>query len=176
MNFYNLAKLAGSLAFGLMFLQITSGTLMNKLRPKFGSGILNWHIGAGILAFCLSILHPVFFALALGTKTVMNLGGYAILGKAGILLLVFGVLAGLFRTVPFVTRYWRWIHRLNYIVFMLIYFHSWQLGTDSHRFPLIVVYWLAPIVFVYGLYNKISQWYSLKNGHNRYFWKTGGSK
>lgn len=150
-----MVRLAGLVAFTLIFLQLVIGSLMVKLRPIFGSAVLRLHICQGIVAFILAWLHPLFLISQWGVTTVLGLGGYYLWGKVGLALLTLAVLAGLLRTRKFLARHWRWIHRLNYVTLAVIYIHSWNVGSDTHTFPMVILYYLIPPIAGFGLYTKL---------------------
>jgi len=56
------------------------------------------------------------------------------------------------------------MHRLNYVVFGLVYIHSWKLGTDAGNFPLKAVYYLAPVVLILALTRKLLELRITANG------------
>lgn len=167
-NLYLLARLAGLTAFGLMFVQLVTGPLGGIIRRWVGvRWQLRLHIWSGLVAFALAWLHPALLVGALGWQTVLTLGGYAIFGKVSLLLLTVGVAAGLARTVPWLVRQWRWVHRLNYLVFVLIYLHSWNLGSDVRSFPIVLFFWLAPVVWVGAVVYQLRQaWSALRQSLN----------
>ncbi len=76
-----------------MFVQVTTGSLMKWIRPAVGNRVMKWHIWEGGAAFVLAWLHPALLGLALGFDTVARLGGYAVWGKLGLVLLTAGVAA-----------------------------------------------------------------------------------
>jgi len=92
-------------------------------------------------------------------------GGYVWFGKVGLILITMAAAAGVWRAHPMVTKYWRWIHRLNYVVFVLIYIHSWKLGTDAGSFPFKAIYYLAPVVLVLALTRKLLELRITANGN-----------
>ena len=151
-----LVRLAGLLGFTLIFLQLAIGALMTKLRPVFGNKlILRWHIVQGIIGFILANVHPLAIASLYGFSRVVKMGGYAMWGKTALILLWVSVAAGLLRASPWLQKYWRWIHRLNYGIFGLVYWHSWNMGHDTRQAPMVYIYWLAPIVFLVSLVIKL---------------------
>lgn len=165
---YGLIRLAGLVAFTLLVLQVGIGSLMLKLRPIFGSGIQQLHIVQGTIAFILSWLHPTLMVVGFGLNVVMGFTGFATWGKWGLFLLNLSVMAGFLRTQPWLMKHWRWVHRLNYLVLTVIYYHSWNLGTDVRTFPMVIIYYLAPVIAAIGLYTKARGWYSSNYGDRRY--------
>ncbi|MDO8488193.1 MAG: hypothetical protein Q7S31_02665 [bacterium] len=152
---YEFMRLAGLFAFTLLFLQLTIGAFMSQLRPVFGIKILRWHIIQGIIAFTVAWTHPTLYMLQFGFDQLWRLGGYYIWGKVGLTLLTFAVAAGLLRTAPFLVKYWRWVHRLNYLTLVIIYVHSWHVGSDTHTFPMTILYLLIPLVWTSAIYLKL---------------------
>lgn len=157
MDLYFWGRVFGTAAFSLMLVQIILATWFRAL--------IKWHMRIGITAFVLAWLHPAMWVLNWGWQTTLTLGGYAWFGKVGLVLMTAAVGAGLWRAHPLVTKYWRWIHRLNYVVFAMIYIHSWNLGTDASRFPLNVIYYLAPVVLVLALTRKLLELRITANGN-----------
>ncbi len=152
---YEYLRLAGLLAFTLIFAQLVIGAFMVKLRPIFGTKLLRLHIWQGVIAFTLAWTHPLLYTFQFGITRVLKLGGYYTFGKVGLALLTLAVLAGLLRTRPFLQAHWRWVHRLNYVTLLVIYIHSWNVGSDTHVFPMLLLYWLAPLVWVGAIYHKL---------------------
>ena len=146
MNLYLLARIAGSLAFTLMLAQIILATWFRHL--------IKWHMRIGKAAFILAWLHPVLLGFA------WNLGGYVWLGRIGLVMLTAAVIAAVLRI-----KHWRWIHRLNYVVFVMIYIHSWNLGTDARSFPLTLIYWLSPVIIIAALTTKLLNSRIASNGN-----------
>ncbi|KKU83122.1 MAG: hypothetical protein UY11_C0028G0016 [Candidatus Amesbacteria bacterium GW2011_GWC2_47_8] len=128
MDVYLLARAIGVTAFSLMLVQIILATWFRKY--------IKWHMWIGKIAFILAWIHPALLEFGRG------LGGDVWWGKIG----------AIFRI-----KHWRWIHRLNYVALVLIYVHSWNLGSDVRRFPIILLYWLAPVVLVLAIWEKLRQ-------------------
>lgn len=146
MDLYLLGRVFGTTAFSLMLVQIILATWFRKY--------IKWHMTIGKVAFILAWLHPIMFGFA------WNLGGYVWLGRIALALLTGAVVAVVLRI-----RHWRWIHRLNYVVFGLIYIHSWSLGTDARIFPLSIIYWIAPVVVIASLTTKVIASRIASNGY-----------
>lgn len=163
---YEYMRLAGLVAFTLIFLQLVIGAWMLKLRPIFGAGILKLHIRQGLTATVLAFLHPGLYLWQFGWQATLNLGGYYNWGKVGLVILTVTVAAGLLRTAPFLVRHWRWIHRLNYVLLAVVYVHSWNVGSDVRNFPMVLIYWLIPPVLLISIYYKLRPVYNKLHGYN----------
>lgn len=154
---YLFLRLAGLYAFVLIFIQIMLGAYMDFWRGIFGSRILNFHMGEGIVAYGLILAHPAFFLLNAILANAPNPLGllvprfstfyetYLSFGKIGFILLTVAVLAAKFRNVGFLQVHWRKFHILNYLAFWFIFVHSFNLGSDTRTPPFS---WLYPIMAV----------------------------
>lgn len=153
---YGLMRLAGLYAFTLIVLQVGLGAMVDKLRPVFGAGIVRWHIWQGLVGFALGLAHPVAYGLAFGFEFLTRTDNVFVgLGRLSLLIMIFSVLSGLMRARPWIAKWWRWIHRLNYVLLVTVWIHSWNLGSDARTFPMTVVYLLAPGVLVWALTTKL---------------------
>jgi hypothetical protein len=153
LSLYDGLRLAGLLAFTLIILQIGLGAFMLFLRQYFGSWVLKLHISQGLAAFTLAWAHYLVNKFFLGFTN----GPYQLWGKIGLLIMCISVAAGLLRTRPWIAKYWRLIHRLNYVLFAMIWYHSWNLGSDVRLWPMRGLYYLAPIVVVAAIVYKARQ-------------------
>lgn len=151
-----------------LFLQVLLGTFMNQLRRIFGPKMLQFHIIQGITAYFVILLHPVmYFIFQTSTQGLAksffdlppNFNGYfnilISLGKIALILLTISVLAGLLRKIPALIPHWRKLHQLNYIVFAIVIYHSWNIGQDTQEKPFVYLYPVFILGLVAGIVNKI---------------------
>jgi DMSO/TMAO reductase YedYZ heme-binding membrane subunit len=119
-------RLAALEAVTLMFIAIVLSAfrpLFNKVvRPRTAQGI---HQNVGLVGFSLAVAH--------GTMAlVFGISGYrqppVWVGPAVLALLVVTMVGALYRRR--LRRSWRWIHRLNYLLFAAILVHGFVLGYD----------------------------------------------
>jgi len=170
-NFSNYTKESSSLVylgmqiFGLyslvlLFTQVLVGAFMIPLRRTFGGWFLKWHITQGIFIYLLVLAHPaLYFLFILQTSENFEKALTAFqpqftesdiplnIGRFGLTLLTIGVFAGLLRTRPFLMRYWRAFHYVNYAAFAVLLVHSYMIGQDTKSMPFALLYPL----FVVGL-------------------------
>src|SRR3970282_256537 len=132
-------RLTGVVAFTLIFIQITLGSLMERWIKILGAKAFRAHVTEGIITYSFIFIHPLmqmyfdYSARGLCGALLTWFPGrciYLNLGKVGFLLLTVGVIAGYFRTKPIFRRNWRTLHILNYIAFFFIFIHSRNLGSD----------------------------------------------
>lgn len=129
----------GLFAFSLIFLQIILGSSRALLSKIFvPSAILKTHMSLGKFAFVLSLLHPTLLFATYFTQHNLNLVTayfhgitffYYLLGVFALILLIVSLTAAIFRFV--IGSRWIYLHRINYLIFWLIFFHSIRLGEDT---------------------------------------------
>lgn len=171
-------RLFGLYAFVLVWLQVMLGTLRIPLTHLFGTNMLQVHTTSGIFTLIFALTHPLLFYLGnllskpsvLPLEALSNyLGPSAIYGYFGVVaisLMILTVSAGLLRTRPFIQKYWRLIHYGNYIIFILAFFHSFLIGTDTRTQPLHTFYYffaatyIGAVIYKWG-YKRI--YFSIRN-------------
>lgn len=166
-NFFQ--RLIGVVAFTLIFIQITLGSLMERWVQILGSRAFRAHVTEGILTYTFIFIHPMmqmyfdYSARGLFGALLTLFPGrdiYLNLGKVGFLLLTVGVIAGYFRTKPFFRRNWRTLHILNYIAFFFIFVHSRNLGTDVNSLPFALLHkssgYIVGLLIIYKLYIRLA--------------------
>lgn len=124
-----------------------------RVLTNYFPNIFKFHIWQGLTALLFAFIHPTLRVLSLPNQQMIDyfmfkidfvdpsLVFFVYLGEAALLLLVFGVLAGLLRNWPPLQRYWHWLHLVNYIVFFLAWYHSRNLGSDVNSSSLLQWLW-----------------------------------
>jgi len=154
-----LQRSMGLLAFTMLSLQIVIGSNMQRIAQKLGSWIYKFHLTQGVIIYSLIVLHTLmlFWFNYMGTGKInpfyiysdfclickSRIELYYTLGRISFWLIAFTVLAAKFRTLPWLRRYWRYIHIANYIIFTLIALHAGVSGGDILLKPFVYVYWLG---------------------------------
>lgn len=135
-----LHRIFGLYAFSLIFLQIILGSgrpILAHLFPSYA--IINFHQSSGKIAFLFAFLHPIlllstyFTESNLGYVTSFLAGDMSVYFWTGVIAyfaLFVSVGAAIFRR--YIGPNWVYFHRLNYLIFWLIFFHSFQFGLDVH--------------------------------------------
>jgi predicted ferric reductase len=151
---YIMMRYAGAIAFALVFLQLILGLHGRRIQRWIdGPPLLPVHRSLGLAAMAFAFLHPILFAWARWLRTGQSAvvvtfwpnrqeGFYELhqfYGAIALYALVVGVLAGIFgpRLAP---RHWRLLHWLNLAVFILVWVHSFQIGSDTRVGPLPLLY------------------------------------
>ncbi|MBI3443285.1 hypothetical protein HY008_01310, partial [Candidatus Woesebacteria bacterium] len=144
---------------------------------RLGPWIFNFHKAEGAVAYSLIVLHPFLFVLFnFKIKGVFDpfsvytdlcvlcsnrLEFFYTFGRIAFWLTTIAVLAAILRTQPWLRVHWRKFHILNYVVFLLVAFHSWNLGSDTHSTPFVWFFWVALLgvtAFIfYRIYKKLFQ-------------------
>ena len=146
--------LVGLYAFTFVTAQVLLATNLYWLT-KLWPGILRYHRAQGIFALLFAILHPLFILIGFSVATFFTYHGYLRPGVAGWIIPAAVALAILLLTVSTAllawagrrVKWWRGVHRLNYLVFGLVWLHSWFIGTDTQT-HLVRVVWVMYFALV----------------------------
>lgn len=130
-----LFPLVGLYAFTLVWTQLILGSSAAPWRKIFPA-ITKIHRRVGTFTFLFALLHPGLMILAFGPDFLgyrfldptLTLFAYA--GTIAILIISLTALTAIFWRVNFIRRYWRTVHYLNYVTFALVWYHSWNIGSD----------------------------------------------
>jgi predicted heme/steroid binding protein len=126
-------------AFAVLFLNVVIGAYRPLLNRAYRADRLQrLHVGVGVTAFVLALSHGSL-ALSLG------IGGYkwpVFFGPSVLVLLAVVIATALGRRR--LRRAWRWIHRLNYVLFAAVVTHAVVIGNNLLSQPFLKV-----IFFVY---------------------------
>jgi DMSO/TMAO reductase YedYZ heme-binding membrane subunit len=148
--------LVGLYAFTFVTVQVLIATNLYWLT-RLWPGIIRYHRAQGIFALLFAVLHPLFILIGFGAAKFFSYSGYvrsgasaswiipAVIALAILLLTVStALLAWSGRRLP----WWRNVHRLNYLVFALVWLHSWFIGTDTqtHLVRAVWVVYLALVI------------------------------
>jgi len=152
-DFQLLFPLLGLYAFTFVALQILITTNLRWLRQLW-PGVLNYHRFQGGFALLFATLHPFFILLGFGLDAELHLTYVANPQKWWLLpavtaltILWFTVATAFLAWQGMRIPWWRKLHRLNYLVFALVWLHSWFIGTDLHT-TLLRTVWLAYLAAV----------------------------
>lgn len=162
---YLIHRILGLYAFSLIFLQIILGSAMRRLNKLFPGRMFRIHKRVGYTAFTMATLHPILLyatAIPLGNFSYFESypqgesALYYWIGIINISLLWISVLSAIFRVK--IGPKWIYIHRINYLIFFLIFIHSLKLGVDTQLDSAKVVFSIYALI-VLGLGGtKIFDW------------------
>ena len=162
-DFQLLFPLLGLYAFTFVTWQVLVATNLRWLR-KLWPKVLQFHRFQGSFALLFAILHPFFILLGFGVISELHLSYVASSLKWWLLPAVTAltimlatvstaILAWRGMNIP----WWRKLHRLNYLVFALVWLHSWFIGTDT-RLPFLRRVWLGYLLLV--VISVVGKYYS----------------
>jgi len=162
-----LQRLSGSLALFLLFVQIVIGAYRPKWSSILGGWVMNFHIWEGRVAYFLVLLHTfslllfnfvakkgfnpfyVFVDFCILCRTKLEL--FYSFGRFGFYLLTLAVIAAVVRSRPWWKENWRYFHYLNYVLFFLIFLHTFFVGSDFSYKSGYLFYFLLSFVIAVSL-------------------------
>lgn len=128
--------LFGLYAFTLVWIQLMIGSNMGLLTRVFRS-IRNYHKQQGKVAFLFALIHPNLLILSIGLSEYFrfrfvdpSLKIYLFFGVFAYYSLILTATTAILMRISFLRKAWRYIHYLNYLIFVAVWFHSWFLGSD----------------------------------------------
>lgn len=160
---YTVFRLFGLYAFTMVWNQVMLGTFRLPLTKLFGTNILKLHMTTGLFTLLFATLHPLFFYTAQMlsgqplnlldpfTDYLGPLAIYGWLGEAAFFIMILTVTTAKLRTKSFLQKHWRKIHFLNYIIFILVFLHSFNIGAEVSLQPLQTLYLFFGITFLAGI-------------------------
>jgi predicted ferric reductase len=155
--------LLGLYAFTLVTWQVLIATNLRWLR-KLWPRIINFHHFEGGFALLFAVLHPTFILIGFGLVNYLHfrfvsphLRWWLIPSYTALTILIGTVITASLAWRGMNIPWWRKLHRLNYLVFILVWLHSWFIGTDTRTRLLRwiwIVYLLLVTVSVIGKYRS----------------------
>ncbi len=128
----------GLIAFSLVSFQVIIGPNIKILKRIFPK-IYTFHRLEGLFALLFAVIHPLIILLVYGVANELwqhqfvapSLRGYIWFGEAALALMLVTVTTafGAWKLSKFNIS-WRWLHYLNYAVFISAWAHSWFIGSD----------------------------------------------
>jgi DMSO/TMAO reductase YedYZ heme-binding membrane subunit len=145
--------LLGLYAFTFVTAQVLITTNLWWLRQLW-PGIIRYHRAQGIFALAFAITHPLFILIGYGTAVMLSngfvqpdLARWLIPSYTALIVLLGTVSTALLAWSGARITWWRALHRLNYLVFALVWLHSWFIGTDTPTTTLRTV-WIVYLTLV----------------------------
>lgn len=142
--FRDISQLLGLVGFVLLFIQIVLSSKIHCIEKDVGlDNLLSVHRRLGIASFILIAVHPVFLFIQdivlIGTTSFPP---WKLVGIGTFLLLLTAVVVALwYKRWGLSYEMWKNIHRINYAVFTLAFFHSVFLGSDFAGSTPLRLYW-----------------------------------
>ncbi len=148
-------RASGIYALFFIFLAIVSSEYMKQMKKIFGKGFMSIHHFSARIGVLLMLIHPIAFALEERNINVFLPVFYPLkdflelAGRPAFYLILIAVMAAVYRKK--IIRKWKKIHYLNYPAFLMVFVHSWLIGTDL-RSEIMQVIWIAMLLVVIGVF------------------------
>jgi DMSO/TMAO reductase YedYZ heme-binding membrane subunit len=152
---WTVLRIAALEAFTLIFLNIVTGSFRPFFNRVFKArSVQRVHVFTGVAGFSLALAHGIT-ALLYGIEFYST--GAVYIGPIVLAVLTVAIAAALMRRR--MRNTWRWIHRLNYLVFAAVLAHGLILGYDLKSEVLLKVLFIfyAAVVAV-GLVYRARTW------------------
>ncbi len=146
-------RIAALEAFTLIFLNIVTGAFRPFFNRVFkAKTVQRVHVATGLAGFSLALAHGV-------TALVYGITGYktgvVYIGPVVLVVLTTAIITALTRRR--MKSSWRWIHRLNYLVFAAVLVHGLVLGYDlANEVLLKVMFIFYAAVVAAGLVYRVN--------------------
>ncbi len=148
------ARAAGLFGYFFIFLAILSSEYMIRIKKIFGRPFMNIHHHLARAGVAMILVHPALIAYQSGLSSFVPVFSpfmdfLRLAGRPALYIILIAVLAGLYRKrIP---KKWKDIHALNYLGFVLVFFHAWLIGTDL-QYGLMQAVWLAMALIVISVF------------------------
>ena len=152
-DFRLLFPLLGLYAFTFVTLQILITTNLRWLR-KLWPRVLQFHRFQGGFALLFATLHPGFILFGFGLQAELHLSYVAnpqkwwlVPAVTALTILWLTVATAFLAWQGMNIPWWRKLHRLNYLVFVLVWLHSWFIADDT-KTTLVRTVWIVYLVLI----------------------------
>jgi sulfoxide reductase heme-binding subunit YedZ len=148
---YMVIRAAALLGYIGLFWLIVSSEYVRQMRTLLGRVYLKVHHPLSVITWVLIVAHPLAFALFVNDAKVLlpvfsPLQQFLQLaGRPALYLFTLATVGALVRRS--LKTSWRYLHKLNYLAFLLVFIHAWLIGTDLNN-PVVKALWLVMAVIV----------------------------
>lgn len=147
-------RTAALFGYFFLFMEILSSEYNIRMKKMLGRPFINVHHHIARAAVILILLHPILIAYQFGLSSFVPvlyplIDFLRMAGRPALYLILIAVLAGVYRKK--IPKNWRSIHELNYLGFVLIFFHAWLIGTDL-QYGLMQFIWFAMALIVLAVF------------------------
>jgi DMSO/TMAO reductase YedYZ heme-binding membrane subunit len=157
---WTIVRAAALFGYVALFWAIVSSEYMRELRKLFGRPFLKLHHSLTVAAWVLILTHPLAYVILAGSPTVLvpifsPLSSFLQwAGRTALYLFALATIAGLLRKS--LKRYWKYVHKLNYVAFLLVFVHAWLIGTDLSSM-LLRILWvvMAAVVLLVAVHKAV---------------------
>lgn len=153
-------RIAGLTGIASLFIAILLSLLVRQSRKIFGVVYLKIHHLFSIIGLILISLHPVIMAIDFGTSRIFvpdfsSWNAFLInAGRPALYLIYIAAIAAILRKN--IVKFWRYIHSLLYLAFILGVVHGILSGSDlSNPFLYVLYIAMVVVVIIIFLYKRI---------------------
>lgn len=145
-------RLAALLGYTSIFISIVLTKFLREVRQIFGRPFLKVHHWFGAIGLISITIHPVVFSIYTASLLVFipDLSSWyafwSLAGRQALYLAYIATIVGLLRNR--ITKYWRVLHGLMYVVLTFAFVHGFLIGTDFTN-PVITILFLGMLVLTY---------------------------
>ncbi|WP_406657807.1 ferric reductase [Methanolobus sp. ZRKC2] len=137
-----------------IFMAIISSEYMLQMRKTFGRSFINVHHQLSRIGIALMLIHPLPFVIQKGVVALIPVfyppvTFLELAGRPALYIVLIAVLAAVYRKK--IPRKWKNIHKLNYLAFLLIFFHAWLVGTDLQSLSMQLI-WIVMLLIVAAVF------------------------
>lgn len=158
-----LFPLVGLYAFFLVWLQVMMGSNRRWLRSFFPN-IIRFHRIEGVFALLFALTHPTLLIFGYGLDAYLKDAFvtrdrvlFVWFGRVALFLIVLTAGSALLQRISWLRTRWRMIHYLNFFVFILVWFHSWNLGSDVQSSGLRYLWYFYGLTFVLSVIGRFAR-------------------
>jgi len=156
--FNGVGRLFALWAFCLVIFQFLSISGIGRLEKDIGKArLVKIHKVQGVVILVLLLLHPALLSVSeLSLGYMSPVSALKILGICALIILLISSGSALFhKRLHLAYKLWKRVHMLNYILFPLIFMHSYLIGSDLLAWHL-KIFWIAGgLVYLVVLSKKI---------------------
>ncbi len=148
-------RTAGLFAFLFLFLVILSSEYMPQMKKIFGMKFIDVHHNLARIGIFLMLVHPFAFALRVQSLSVFVPKFYPLMdffilaGRPALYMVLLAATIALYRKK--MIKRWKTTHYSMYPAFLLIFTHSWLIGTDLQS-GILQILWPIMILIVFGIF------------------------
>ena len=151
-------RICALLGFTSIIIASIMSAFMVQIYKYFGKKFIKLHHFFSILGLILITIHPIAFAI-----NTMNIAAFipvfypfyefwSLGGRLALVLIYIAVMAGILRKK--ITKYWRYIHFLNYIALFLGLIHGILIGTDFKNPAILILFSIMTVLAFCSLIYK----------------------
>jgi DMSO/TMAO reductase YedYZ heme-binding membrane subunit len=153
----------GLYAFYFVWVQFMLGSNMYWMRAKY-PWLLKFHRFEGGMALLFALLHPTLLVLSLGISEYYKYDFvaqdkliYVWIGYLQLLLIMCTAGTALLRRVIWLKDRWYFVHYANYLMFALVWVHSWNLGSNVQGTSLQYLWYFYGLTAIASVLVKLAR-------------------